>query len=112
VLIGRRRDQPFQLERRKAGPSSRSQPTPHALGWAADRFIGDGWAILGHRLSMPGCKGRKRPGGRLEALALWRTVVVLAGHQREMRSAHLTARLSANLLVRCPRSHGDAMRGL
>jgi hypothetical protein len=67
---------------------------------------GDGWAILGHRLSMPGCRGRKA-GRSTRALALWRTVVVLAGHQREMRSTHLTARLSANLLVRCPRSHGE-----
>jgi len=40
-------------------------------------------------------QGEKRPGGRLERW-LWRTVVFLAGHQREMRSAYLTARLSAS----------------
>jgi len=52
------------------------------------------------------CRGRR---GRASALALWRIVVVLDGHQRGMRSTYLTAAASASLLVRCPRSRGDAI---
>jgi hypothetical protein len=39
-------------------------------------------------LSMRECKRSK---GRASALALWRIVVVLEGHQRGMRSTYLTA---------------------
>jgi hypothetical protein len=39
-------------------------------------------------LSKRECKDRR---GRASALALWRIVVVLDGHQRGMRSTYLTA---------------------
>jgi hypothetical protein len=39
-------------------------------------------------LSKRECKDRR---GRASALALWRIVVILDGHQRGMRSTYLTA---------------------